>query len=121
MAEIPVGSSLSGRSSFESKRCIVCHVLVALLLHFPQLRHNLCLESFLVNACFILLDNTRAAELHVRDAISTCFDESGHDHLSNITFVEDWHDDGKGLESAHPIVESLLVHVVTVDDLGDQA
>ena len=56
------------------KRGIVCDIFVTLCHHFSQLWNNFLLEGLWINRCFILFNDTCAAELYVRDAIATCFD-----------------------------------------------
>lgn len=109
------GSVLIGNS------CIVGYVFVCFLHHFSQFWWNLCCEHVRVDRCFISLKNARAAELHVGDAVSASLNKCWNNHLCHHLFGQDRHHSREWLKSAHSIIETLLVHIVTVDDLGDEA
>ena len=101
--------------------CVVSYVFVCLLHHFSQFWRNLCCEHIRIDRGFISLKNTRTAELYVWNAIGASLNQGWHNHLCDHLFGENRHDSGKWLESAHSIIEALLVNIVTVYNLWDEA
>jgi hypothetical protein len=62
-------------------------ILVTVAHVFFEFGNNDVLQSASVKATSVFLDNLGRAELHVRDLVSTCFDEGRHDMLSDMVFT----------------------------------